>query len=48
MIASANLTHEGYRRQREVAVILDFKEGGRLPIEVLRHALQGWSGSWVN
>jgi hypothetical protein len=43
IIASANLTHEGYRRQREVAVVLDFKEGGPLPIEVLRHALDGWS-----
>ncbi len=43
VIASANLTHEGYRRQREVAVVLDFKEGGPLPIEVLRHALNGWS-----
>ena len=44
VIASANLTHEGYRRQREVAVVLDFKEGGLLPIEVLRDALDGWSG----
>lgn len=43
VIASANLTHEGYRRQREVAVVLDFKEGGSLPIEVLRHALNAWS-----
>ncbi len=43
VIASANLTHEGYRRQREVAVILDFKEGGALPVEVLRHALESWS-----
>lgn len=43
IVASANLTHEGYRRQREVAVVLDFKEEGSLPIEVLRHALEGWS-----
>lgn len=43
MVASANLTHEGYRRQREVGVVLDFKEGGRLPIDVLNQALQGWS-----
>lgn len=43
VITSANLTHEGYRRQREVAVVLDFKEGGLLPIEVLRNALEGWS-----
>jgi hypothetical protein len=43
VVASANLTHEGYRRQREVGIVLDFKEGGLLPIEVLRHALEGWS-----
>jgi hypothetical protein len=43
VIASANLTHDGYRRQREVGAILDFKEGGRLPLEVLRQALTGWS-----
>lgn len=43
VIASANLTHEGYRRQREVGVILDFKDGGKLPVEVLRQALSGWS-----
>src|SRR5205085_10202850 len=38
VIASANLTHEGYRRQREVGAVLDFKEGGPLPVEVLRRA----------
>lgn len=43
VIASANLTHEGYRRQREIAVILDFKDGGALPLAVLRTALDGWS-----
>ncbi len=43
IIASANLTHEGYRRQREIAAILDFKEGGPLPVEVLRRALQDWA-----
>jgi hypothetical protein len=43
VIASANLTHDGYRRQREIGAILDFKEGGRLPLEVLRQALRGWS-----
>jgi len=43
VVASANLTHEGYRRQREVAVNLDFKEGGPLPLAVLRHALERWS-----
>ena len=44
VIASANLTHEGYRRQREVGVVLDFRDGGPLPLEVLRRALEGWSG----
>ncbi len=43
IIASANLTHEGYRRQREIGVILDFKDGGALPLEVLRNALERWS-----
>jgi hypothetical protein len=43
VIASANLTHEGYRRQREVSVVLDFKDGGALPLEVLRQALERWS-----
>jgi phosphatidylserine/phosphatidylglycerophosphate/cardiolipin synthase-like enzyme len=43
VIASANLTHEGYRRQREVGVVLDFKQGGQLPAEVLRRLLEGWS-----
>jgi hypothetical protein len=43
VIASANLTHEGYRRQREVGVVLDFKDGGQLPSEVLRQTLSGWS-----
>jgi hypothetical protein len=43
VIASANLTHDGYRRQREVGAVLDFKEYGPLPSEVLRRALEGWS-----
>ncbi len=43
VIASANLTHEGYRRQREIAVVLDFRDGGPLPLEVLRNALERWS-----
>jgi hypothetical protein len=33
VVASANLTHEGYRHQREVATVLDFKEGGPLPLD---------------
>jgi hypothetical protein len=43
VIASANLTHEGYRRQREIGAILEFKDDGQLPVEILRAALQGWS-----
>jgi hypothetical protein len=43
IITSANLTHEGYRRQREIGAIFDFREGGTLPVEVLRAALRGWS-----
>ena len=31
LVGSANLTHEGFRRQREAAVAMDFHEGGRLP-----------------
>ncbi len=42
IISSANLTHEGYRRQREVAAVLDFKPEGRLPAEVLRRAAGAW------
>lgn len=43
IITSANLTHEGYRRQREIATILDFCDGGTLPLGVLRSALEQWS-----
>ncbi len=43
IIASANLTHEGYRRQREIAVVLDLRDGGPLPLAVLRTALDRWS-----
>jgi hypothetical protein len=43
VITSANLTHGSYRLQREAGVVLDFKDGGLLPIEVLRGALEGWS-----
>jgi hypothetical protein len=42
VITSANLTHEGYRRQREVGAVLDFKEDGPLPVGVLRKALRDW------
>jgi hypothetical protein len=42
IIASANLTHEGFRRQREAAVVLDFYEGGELAPTVLAEALARW------
>lgn len=42
VIGSANLTHEGFRRQREVAVVLDFHKDGRLSPSILREALDGW------
>ena len=42
IIASANLTHEGYRRQREAAVVMDFHEDGCLPPTVLTQAISRW------
>lgn len=42
IVASANLTHEGFRRQREGAVVMDFHEGGSLPPVVLTQALSRW------
>lgn len=42
VITSANLTHEGYRRQREVAAILDFRPEGPLAVEVLHNATEAW------
>jgi len=42
ILGSANLTHEGYRRQREMAVVLDFHEGGKLPASVLTRAVARW------
>ncbi len=42
VVTSANLTHEGYRRQREVAAILDFRPEGPLAVEVLRDAVEAW------
>jgi len=42
IVASANLTHEGFRRQREAAVVMDFHEDGRLPPTVLTQALSRW------
>jgi hypothetical protein len=42
VVASANLTHEGFRRQREAAVVLEFHENGSLPPSVLIRALERW------
>jgi hypothetical protein len=42
VIASANLTHEGFRRNREAAVVLDFCEGSELPPSLLLDFSQQW------
>jgi len=42
VVASANLTHAGYRLQREVGAVLDFAEEGGLPGQVLKIAVESW------
>jgi hypothetical protein len=42
IVTSANLTHAGYRRQREICVVLDFREGGPLAPDILTDALKSW------
>jgi hypothetical protein len=42
IVGSANLTQEGFRRWREMAVVLDFHEGGTLSPSVLRDAVTRW------
>lgn len=42
IVTSANLTHEGYRSQREVAAVLDFHPDGTLPGAVLADAVSRW------
>lgn len=42
IVGSANLTNEGFRRFREVAAVLDFYPGGRLPPAVLDRAIDRW------
>ena len=42
IVTSANLTHAGYRSQREVAAVLDFRPEGTLPGEVLSEAMIRW------
>jgi hypothetical protein len=39
IVASANLTEDGYRRNQEVFGVLDYREGGDAPPEVLRETL---------
>ena len=43
LVGSANLTHEGFRRQRESAVVMDFYEGCRLPLSILKNAVARWA-----
>jgi len=42
IITSANLTHDGYRSQREIASVLDFRPEGALPGSVLAEAVDNW------
>ena len=42
IVTSANLTHDGYRSQREIAAVLDFRPDGSLPAELLKGAIDGW------
>lgn len=42
VVTSANLTHDGYRSQREVAAVLDFRPEGMLSGEILRAAVDRW------
>ncbi len=44
VIGSANLTHEGFRRNREAVMVLDFKDGGHLPPEILTE----FAGDWLS
>jgi hypothetical protein len=43
IVSSANLTHDGYRSQREVAAVLDFRPDGTLSANVLVDALSRWT-----
>ncbi len=42
VIASANLTHEGFRRNRETAAVLDFHERSDLPPQILADFAAQW------
>src|SRR5947209_15795333 len=42
IVSSANLTHDGYRSQREAAAVLDFRPDGGLPAAILDEMVVGW------
>lgn len=42
IVSSANLTHDGYRSQREAAAVLDFRQDGGLPPAILNELVKGW------
>jgi hypothetical protein len=42
IVSSANLTHDGYRSQREAAAVLDFRPDGGLPPTILGELEAGW------
>jgi hypothetical protein len=42
VMTSANLTHDGFRRNRETAVVLDFREGSHLPPSTLADFAAEW------
>lgn len=42
IVSSANLTHDGYRSQREAAAVLDFRPDGGLPPALLDDLAVGW------
>jgi hypothetical protein len=42
VISSANLTHAGYRIQREIAAVLDFRPAGLLSSSILADAVARW------
>lgn len=44
LVASANVTEDGYRRNLEVFGVLDYMDGGNAPLECLDSALQFLSG----
>lgn len=45
IVSSANLTNDGYRTQREIAAVLDFKPEGGLHPDVLSAAIASWKES---